>query len=125
MLLEDEMTIFDLPIQDLEFVQFHPGLENSAKRLEVCLLDFHVIEHEMTIVGLPNQDLEFVQFHPTGIYGAGCLITLVPSHWNIWLITLVPSHWNIWRRMLDTLVLFHWNIIIKIIHVVTSSPDDP
>src|SRR5271157_614598 len=26
--------------------------------------------------GLPLQDMEFVQFHPTGIYGAGCLITV-------------------------------------------------
>ena len=26
--------------------------------------------------GLPLQDLEFIQFHPTGIYGAGCLITV-------------------------------------------------
>src|SRR5438876_2473630 len=26
--------------------------------------------------GLPLQDMEFIQFHPTGIYGAGCLITV-------------------------------------------------
>src|SRR5260370_23597582 len=26
--------------------------------------------------GLPLQDMEFVQFHPTGIYAAGCLVTL-------------------------------------------------
>ncbi len=26
--------------------------------------------------GLPAQDMEFVQFHPTGMYGAGCLITV-------------------------------------------------